>query len=75
MNLKNKEHFENEIYLVRQKELKVTKNGKEYLRLELYRNERRIFAHLWVYVKHWYNALNFASLLDAHAIFLIRIIE
>lgn len=63
MNAANKQHFEDEVYLVRQKEIKTTRAGKEYLRLELCQNNRRFFGHLWVRVRQWYQALHFGSVL------------
>jgi 3'-5' exoribonuclease len=60
----NKQHFDHEIYFIRQKELKQAKTGQHYLKLELCRDGFRMFGHLWKAAKQWHDALHFASVVE-----------
>lgn len=60
----NKQHFDHEIYFIRQKELKQSKTGQSYLKLELCREGVRLFGHLWKSAKQWHDVLHFASVVE-----------
>ena len=51
--------FQKDVY-IRQKELKRSKNNKDYLKLELCYNDKRIFAYLWQNPKKLYKEIHFS---------------
>jgi 23S rRNA maturation-related 3'-5' exoribonuclease YhaM len=51
--------FQKDVY-IRQKELKKSKNGKEYLKLELCFDNKRLFSYLWKNSSRLYEEIHFS---------------
>lgn len=62
--MRNKRNLHHGIYYVRQKELKESKHGKKFLRLELCNKNERRFAYFWENCDHHYKKIHFNSILD-----------